>query len=253
MCLRRLRVTWGMLSSILVVVSSVAGILSFLGLSGVVLGAIFKSWVLSVPALAIGLPSLFLLVGIFFAVQKSTTARTDLVWELAHYHLRLSKNSETMIQDVFLRIRALRDGADRVEQKYFWTGTGTSDIEILSDGHYVSGEPKRIEAFRYYDVCFGHKLKAGDVEEVRIRGEFYDTGETFEPLLSKSVTEPIETLILEVSFTDNSVPKFITRYTHSSYFPADEKYSERFTFEGHTHKWEIPHPKIGYKYLLRWG
>lgn len=73
-----------------------------------------------------------------------------------------------MTQDVRLRVHALRDRVDRVEQKFFWSGTGKSKLAILSDGHYTSGQPRRIEAFKYYDVCFDHKLKAGDVEDVVI-------------------------------------------------------------------------------------
>lgn len=247
---RRIRVGWRFLSGFLQFFATLATILLFLGIGTGIVSAVKSNWLNALSATSVALMAFVFLFMLRRIIRGSTNARSDLVWEDSHHILRFSDDPEVMIGDTIINIRALRDGVDRVNLKFFWTGTGTSDLKLQSPGHYISGKPVRREVFSYYDVCFGRRLKANEPEEIRIRQTFEDTGRTFEPVLSKTVTEPVEKLLLQVNF--EKPPATITRYIHASYFPVDEQYSERLPFTGNVHTWEIKRPKYGNKYTLRW-
>ncbi len=153
-----------------------------------------------------------------------------------------------------LSLKAIRRGVTHIERRYLWSGTGEERLpEVLSIGHRLVGPPISAVDWKYYYVHFGRQLALGEVVEVRVRQRLHDTGNTFEPVLSKVVDEPISLLCLRVVLPKGSlatevdlveeaeIAKSVLRHTKGTIDP-----------ENGEARWDIPTPRIGRRYSILW-
>jgi hypothetical protein len=234
--------------------AAVLQILAAVGAIASIVGFITSNWALLAAGGTATIASLATTYIAYKAIISSTTLRNDIYWRSATFTYTISKNAVDYDQVVEIEIQALRDGINTFVNKYWWTGTGEQDIRVLSKGHFLEGPPIPREAWRYYRVNLGRALPAGSTERVVIKQVLKDQGKTHEPILSKTVTEPIGKLALKVNLPRNRHPAKITRNEYSSAFIINPVSSEIADFDTATWqiRWEISNPKLGHTYTIRW-
>ena len=112
--------------------------------------------------------------------------------------------------------------------------------------------------WRYYFVHFGHELTKGEKVEVKIQQELYDRYGNFEPFLAKTMSEPVDKLILRVVLPKSFFPLQVTCSEEEGAVPFNnlvKKYPGKINSENGSYeiRWEIEHPVIGHRYEIRWG
>jgi len=251
----RIVLLFKVLSEFVKLASAILGLIAAGGIIAAVIGFVTQRWTIFATG---GLVASGILVAIWVLyrnILEATSLRADLYWKKAKYSFQIFEDNVSMQQVAEITVQALRDGIDRLQNKYYWTGRGEMRLEILSKGHHLLGKPVLKEAWHYYDVSLGRSLRAGETETVVIRQTMRDTAGTFEPILTKTVTEPLEHLTLEVIPSRTSPPDKVIRFEHASYFPTHPVRSEAMPWHKEEEKivWEIDSPKLHHTYGIRWG
>lgn len=234
-----------------------AAILQFVTAASVLtaLGAlIYRNWTVFLTASLLAFGIVIVSVLAYRAFIESTSLRTDVYWKSAKYIYTISDNELDYEQIVEIEVQALRDGIESFTNKFWWTGTGEQHLNLLSPGHFLEMAPIPREAWRYYKVNFGRALQAGESETVAVQQKMKDTGKTHEPILSKVVTEPLGQLILEVHPPKTRLIKKVVQYEHASAFVLHPVSSKVIPFDRANWRirWDIPNPKFGHTYTIRW-
>jgi hypothetical protein len=157
------------------------------------------------PALTLMIAATFI-AGWTMASRRHVRAAYD--WVSAEYEYRFDKNDpQQHYQTTSITIRANRDGVERFENRYRWSGNGKSEIKILTSDQRLLTEWSSQEAdWRYYSVMLDQPLKKGESAMIQIHHELYDSSSTFNPIVTKDVIEPLASLTLKVIYPESLAP-----------------------------------------------
>jgi hypothetical protein len=217
--------------------------------------------------------ALFLVALLFFTILVVRTARyirTQRVpppkWLLRGYKLvevehLYEIHDEAKVhhsQTSRYRLKALQHGVELFEVRYVWTGKGLEEEpKILSAGHNIVGAvaASRAADWRYYYVHFGRELMAKKETEIRVRQEFRDEQQQFQPRLSKNIVEPIDRLILRVRMPASLHPANIVGKELSSSLPNGfTVHEEKLVFDYSSQEiyWEPKKVVLNRRYVITW-
>lgn len=178
-----------------------------------------------------------------------------LYWKKALYRLTILQDN-VVEQTVKLHVVALRDGVDRLQLAYRWTGAGKATLAVESEGCYLLAKPRTVGGWQHYQVEFERFMRAGESRTVVVRQTMVDEAGTFEPMLTKTVDQPIGQLTLAVVPSKTDPPTYITRYEYWNDCPrfAPLSYArELWDPQANEVKWVIRAPRLGRVYGISWG
>jgi hypothetical protein len=158
-------------------------------------------------------------------------------------------------------------GVSIFENKYSWSGHGGQEsLEVLSNGHELMGSSTRQQNFfpydrwRYYYIYLGHEMPVDEDIEIKIKQVLSDDVGKFEPYVSKTITEPLESLELSVLLPIN-LP-FNNAYNYElDRGPRYKRKSRALCPRRNVQvngRWyvelsyEIQEPHLDHKYQIRW-
>jgi len=190
-------------------------------------------------------------------------------WVNAEYQYCIEDDTKLQhTQLIAITIKAIRRGVSIFENKYLWSGHGKQEsLEILSTGHELLFSTTRQEHYfpynrwKYYYVYVGHELPMKRDVIVNIKQVLYDDEGRFEPYVSKTITEPLESLKLRVLLPENLsfTNAFNNEFDHIG--PNNKKIknepnpSRIIREKGNLYKelyYEIQKPHRNHKYEIRW-
>jgi hypothetical protein len=228
-----------------------------------VVASILRLQILLIPLVAFALGTLVALIIIIFTYSKTARSRWLLQgyrWISAEYLYTIHSNDPSHhTQVVTILLHAVRSGVDHFENRYFWTARGQEEEpRILSSGHSLMGPVIQRGGWRYYFIHFGHELTKGEEVEVKIQQELYDREGKFEPFLAKTMSEPVNKLILKVVLPRSFFPLQVTCSEEEGAVPFNnlvKRYPSKINLgnESGEIRWEVDHPVIGHRYEIRWG
>jgi hypothetical protein len=107
------------------------------------------------------------------------------------------------LQEVDTEVEATRNGVSLFEGRYSWSGSGSADLTLETSRQILLSDPMmRLRGYNYYYVYLRRPLLIGDAEQIRVRQSFIDHDRRMDPQLTKTVREPLDSLILSVSFPE---------------------------------------------------
>lgn len=210
-----------------------------------------------------------LLAFIAVAIYVISVSSTSTKWLLRGYQL-LSAEYVYEIHDnqaihysqtTTIRLKALRYGVEILEQRYNWTGIGEEGKpQIISQDSrnkfigFVETSPSAND-WRYFYIHFGHRLVAGEKTEVKVVQHFYDYQHHSTRRLSKTITEPLDELVLCVKMPRGLFPTNI-RFTEYSSNQTDaetiKEEKQQFNAESQEICWKLTKLKRRHAYVITW-
>lgn len=250
------------------VLSTIATLITFLGLGSVVFGYI--AGILPLVFVGIGILILSVILFIFIytlavEVKKGvansptitvypppqTRGEFDLLLkEVVYQHF---PDGKTMSQRKRFKIRVLRDGVDRFMDRYRWTGTGKCTIKSLTSGFNVANHRKE-EFWDYFDVIFPHPLRKNEEADFTIEWELFDAGQAAVPFLSTMIDYETKHLSMRVILPPDLAPKGAYCYEFANYIDTLPISTQPTQWDAATQSinYDVPRPKKYHKYLIRW-
>lgn len=189
-------------------------------------------------------------------------------WTSAKYQYCIEDDTKVRhSQTAEIIIRATRIGVSIFENKYSWSGHGKQEsLEVLSAGHELMSSSARqqnyfpYDRWRYYYIYLGHELPVDEDIVVKIKQVLYDDAGRFEPYLSKTITEPLESLELSVLIPDNLQIYNAFNYAldRGPRFKRINRVAcprKHIQVNGNWYielSYVIPEPHLDHKYQIRW-
>ncbi len=225
------------------------------GLVVTVQGLVLQGWLLVAGGLLLMLGALLtfriLLADRVFALSMPYSS---LYWKKALY--RLTVLQENVVEQVVkLHVVALRDGVDRLQLAYRWTGSGKATLSVESEGCYLLAK-RRADGWQHYEIEFERFLRVGEARTVVVRQTMVDEAGSFEPILTKTVDQPIGQLTLTVVPSKDPPPTYVTCYEYWSDSPRFAPLSyvrEPWDPQAVEKTWVIRSPRLGRAYGISWG
>ena len=148
-------------------------------------------------------------------------------------------------------VKPKRRGLDRIYNHYSWFPDEKSSVRCLTKGYKIKRLPKKDLNYEY-DILFGKTVKKGIPLHYseRIIGE--NKNRHFKNFYSRNIISPIDslkiTLIIPSKYNVNKIYTeeiFRSHRDELSTPPKEIDFSVSYT-------WEIPDPKVGWKYKISW-
>ncbi|GAA4714720.1 hypothetical protein [Phytohabitans rumicis] len=216
-------------------------------------------WYLTVGTVLAVLGVVTLAAGIVMMRRASIAPYT---WESAEYVYRFDGDDpRRQVQLTKIKIRANRDDVAFFRNRYYWTGQGESRLLPLN-GHRVVAERVAMDSQRrYYYVLLDRPLNRGDTAVIQIRQELFDEERTFQPVLAKSLNEPVGRLTLRVIYPAGLEPRHVvarelvrSRNPEADWRTVHERDAEiESTGETTEAIFVANDPRTGRRYALYWG
>jgi hypothetical protein len=248
--------------NVLQLVSAIATILTIsLGATVVVFILRFQYLLLPLAAFAAGI--FVSLITFVFTYTRSARSRWLLQgyrWIQAEYLYTIHNDDPSHhSQKVTITLEAIRSGVDHFENRYFWTARGQEEEpQIVSAGHSLMGSAYQRGGWKNYFVHLGHELTKGERVEIIIQQELYDHDGKFEPFLAKTMSEPVDRLLLRVDLPRKNFPTHITCQEESGAVPFNNLVRKlpstiNLGSESGEIRLEIQSPVLGHRYEIRWS
>jgi hypothetical protein len=250
------------------VLSTVATLITFLGLGSVVFGYI--SGILPLVFIGVGVLILSVILFIFIytlavevkkGVTNSPTAtiypppqtKGEVELLLKEVVYQYFPDGQTMRQRKRFKIRVLRDGVDRFMDRYRWTGSGKCNIKSLTSGFNIANERKE-EFWDYFDVTFPHPLRKNEEADFTIEWELFDVVTSAVPFLSTMIDYETKHLSMRVILPPNLAPKGAYCYEFANYIDTLPVSTQPTQWNAATQSisYDGPRPKKYHKFLIRW-
>lgn len=159
-----------------------------------------------------------------------------------------------------IRIRANRDDVALFRSRYYWSGQGESSLTALNGHHIVAEGAAMGSERRYYYVLMKKPLNRGERALIKIKQSFFDKERKFQPVLAKSLNDPVGRLTLRVSFPAGWEPgRVVSQELRPSRSPEVEWRTVReakvdLEEAGETSQaaFTLDTPRVGRRYALSW-
>ena len=150
-------------------------------------------------------------------------------------------------------LRALRDGLNSFEDKYWYTGNSKVEWECESDGLIFNVGP-RVGVWNRYRIDFHKTLKKGEVIEVVVSTKLKNVRQMV-PFVSGTIEEPTKCLSIAIDAPPNLVKVKLIQAEVMSHIGAMRPYSseEKHLDLNNVCKWIINRPSLLHHYQLRWS
>jgi hypothetical protein len=113
-------------------------------------------------------------------------------------------------------------------------------------------ELPRKETWKRFEVKFPRPLKKGEETSIEVIFDLEDTEKESIPVLSSSIVEPTETLILKVVIPDDCAHSHIVKQVLQSSAATKPLEIETDTFKDNEYIWTLNNPEISKCYMLQW-
>jgi hypothetical protein len=150
-----------------------------------------------------------------------------------------------------MTLKALRNGLDRMPDKYNWTGNGKVEVQSRYEEHrLVLGD--RASVWQMYELKFDRVLNKGDSIDIAIDWKIEDRDKTANSFISTTIHEPTEKLAMKVFFADSfGVRQVICE--EKADMGAIRPYSSKILpLVGGEAAWPVAKPKLLHYYEVRW-
>jgi len=128
-------------------------------------------------------------------------------WVAAEYVYRFEADDlRRQRQTIMVRIRARRNNVCCFENSYYWSGSGRSDVKVVSKGHRFVGEVPADDSKKLYWIHLDTPLDRGDEAEIHIEQSLFDAQWSLKPMLTKRVSSRLDELTLKAVFPQAAVP-----------------------------------------------
>jgi len=150
------------------------------------------------------------------------------------------------------RLRALKDGHDRLTDKYSWTGFGEIRMSAPLDGQRVSTLDRQ-GVWNRYDVHFGRTLSKREEIEVEVVWELEDTLETSVDFFSKTIERPTDELEMVFrTYPGSPVQAVSLQQCRTLELDVPHWSDQRTIDEDRFVRWLVKRPKFGQLYRVSW-
>lgn len=209
----------------------------------------------------VGLAVLGIVTLIVALVLYRRASVAEYTWESAEYVYRFDRDDpRRQVQVTRITIRANRDDVVLFRSSYYWTGKGDSHLRVLNGHRLVAEEVAMDSQRRYYYVLLDRPLNRGEKAVIEIRLELFDEAWEFQPVLAKSVSEPLSKLTLRVIYPAGLEPhqvlaRELVRSPNSDLgWRAVRKKDAELRSTGDTREviYETSGPRVGRRYELYW-
>ncbi len=160
---------------------------------------------LLIPLVAFSLGVLVSLVAIIIIYLRTWSQlwwQRGYKWISADYTYRIHDDDpKHHSQTIAIKIKALRSGVELFYNRYQWSGQGKEyNPQILSATHTLMSPILQLTTWHSYYVYLGRTLSKGEIAQVKILQELYDSEGKFDNFLAKVVVEPLDELVLRMVF-----------------------------------------------------
>jgi hypothetical protein len=149
------------------------------------------------------------------------------------------------------KLKALRNGLDRYQDKYLWTG---GDNVTLSSGVASQKVEKteRKNVWQNYEIRFPNMLNKGDVIDTCPVWTLIDNESKAVPFMSSTIEEPTKHLKIVLRLPKNVKVASVVKEISSGLGAKKPFSSIPDELKNDTVIWEEPDPKLLYHYELKW-
>ncbi|HLZ80086.1 MAG TPA: hypothetical protein VKP04_00505 [Ktedonobacteraceae bacterium] len=117
-------------------------------------------------------------------------------------------DGKTIYQRKYLEIKALSNGLPNFKDRYRWTGRGQCTVSSLTPGFRITDQHKVVEQiWDYFNVTFPYPLQAGEVIEFALEWKLFDEEKIAVTFLSATIDRETKYLLLQVNLPPEMAPK----------------------------------------------
>lgn len=149
-----------------------------------------------------------------------------------------------------IKVRALREGVDRIYNRTTWFPDEKTKISCLEKQFSIERLPKR-DTSNEFNVKFNKNLKKGEIITYTIKVVNENKKRHFKDFYSREVITPMDELIITVVIPAKFGYKYLTKETIKGSAYNDFVEKEEFEFLN-TYTWKIDKPKLGFEYKILW-
>lgn len=177
-------------------------------------------------------------------------------WVQAEYEYHILDDHGHHQQTLDLEVEATRNGVAMIQNRYQWTGRGEIELpRVTSAGQKLHGPVIRKRSWDYYYVDLGREFNVGERVNVGVTQSLLDVEGSFEPFLAKTVTEPVDKLVLRAIFPATREPINATCHEQFAAVPSNidvQSAACKYNPNNRTLQWTINSPIFGRRYEIRW-
>lgn len=250
-------------------VSAILAILAVLGLSSAITGALSSVGTLLLFGVLVAISAVIGLIVTITVTSKLRAPRLQatessivpsrlfsdpLRLMLKEIVYQFHSDGTTSTQRKRFVVEALTDGLKSFPDRYAWTArNGTCTILSRTPGFTISNQHKE-EFWDYFDVNFPHPLKRGEIVDFTVEWQLNDPDSSAVPFLSTMIDFPTDRLLMTVLIPVAFMPKDVQGHEFANYIHTLPTKTVPLTWNpaSHSISYQVDHPRLEGKYLIRW-
>ena len=154
-----------------------------------------------------------------------------------------------------IMVKALWTGVNCYKHKFYWSGGGEIIPEAIDPQQKIQLFKEPYGTYQVCQIDFNNPIKANKKFDFSYNLKLIDNMGSAQPFISQNIHSPINKLVLRVSFSreEGNIKTYKRRIFMSS--TSDIPFREwelPLSSDSREACWEIPKPKIGFKYQIIW-
>ncbi len=150
-----------------------------------------------------------------------------------------------------VRLKALRQGLNRYEDRYQFSGDGDIKIASKQTDQQVVELPWQ-DLWAYYEIRFNRTLNRGDIIETDVLFDIKDQRRPMNPYINADIAEPTKLLIMEVEIPDRLGVREMVQETCSTVGAKRPKKTSTDEMRHGECTWTIRRPRLLHSYKMKW-
>lgn len=153
--------------------------------------------------------------------------------------------------ELYLNVRSEVKNLNRIYGKYTWSGS--EEATLRCETRHCNLIPlTRKDSFIEYEIELKKNYKKGRHVECKIVGDLPDSKHTFIPFFASRITEETRELIINICIPPEYNVKEVICEEIAIVRNSNQNSEVKMLDAQGNYKWVIKHPKLFYKYSVRW-
>lgn len=149
------------------------------------------------------------------------------------------------------KLKALRNGLDRYQDKYLWTGKGNVTLKSKDKSQKVAATDRK-NVWQNYEIRFPYMLNEGDIIETCPVWTLIDEENMAVPFMSSSIEEPTKNLKFVLKLPADVKVASVVKEISSGLGARKPFSSVPDELKDSSVVWIEPEPKLLHHYELKW-
>jgi hypothetical protein len=161
-------------------------------------------------------------------------------------------NENNMYYKKRVVLKSLKNNINAYHDKYHWTGSNEISITCNIKSHKFQ-KTIRKNIWQCYEILFQRTLKKGENMETELTWDLKDTDGTMVPFISSTIEEPTDSLIMNLSFPENTHVSEVVCEVSSSIGGLKPFETNTIVLDRNRRAvWRVRNPKLLFHYEMTW-